>query len=463
MSYLELKINFKNNSDFFKNKNETELNDYIKELFYINNFEIYILYPAKTYDSNDFKNPVSNRIESDTLMYLDWYYKVNMNFYFEEFEYIKDTDRFLSLMDKQNHIRFSHHENIYEPKYSRDVSTKDGREIVSIYIRPTLLNWIVSVKRKKATLYLSEAFSLILLIFKAFAFCLHFFNDFHGSQEIMIKTCKIEENIKTLYGPELKELLNLTKSFENNAKNSSLLDNNNNINNNKDKELKDIINSPPINDLNDLNESKRVLNKKNSQDPTNNYTKKLIELNLNKNNPNNNPEGYIINNDMKINTKFRINDNENERENIKKKYTDTHRRLLKVRFWDFVKQHSICFKNNENLDIMEFLRKKFNYNYDIINYLDMMNEFRFLKKILINEELDQIFEYISMTSFTFNEKKKKKKKKKFHLKDLNEQFDISKLKDSFQFLRFDKEIDSQINAKLIDLLKKDIIDINNEQ
>ena len=68
-----------------------------------------------------------------------------------------------------------------------------------------------------------------------------------------------------------------------------------------------------------------------------------------------------------------------------------------------------------------------------------------------------------MTSFKFKKKKKKKMKKKFHLKDLNEQFDISKLKDSFQFLRFDKEIDSQINAKLIDLLKKDIIDITNEQ
>ena len=61
--------------------NYVDINDYIKELFYINNFEIYILYPAKTYDSNDFKNPVSNRIDSDTLMYLDWNYKINMNYW----------------------------------------------------------------------------------------------------------------------------------------------------------------------------------------------------------------------------------------------------------------------------------------------------------------------------------------------------------------------------------------------
>ena len=48
----------------------------------------------------------------------------------------------------EEHLKFSYHQNIFDPQYLRDVNTEEGRKLVSIFIRPDLLKTIISVKRK---------------------------------------------------------------------------------------------------------------------------------------------------------------------------------------------------------------------------------------------------------------------------------------------------------------------------
>lgn len=443
MTYYKLEINFNKNSEIFIQTNLTNRNKYLKELLENNTFEAYILYPDKVYDTKNFTNPVTNRIDSNSFIIAEWQYNINLNYYFNQLEYIRDNNRFFNTAEKDFHLKFSSNKDIYEPRYRRDTSTKRGRELITYYLKPDLIIERVSSKRKKATTYLSEAFSLILLIYKSFSFFIKIFNEFHGRQEIVKKTCKIDENIKEVYKNEFIELHNLTKNFEI----GKLLDNKNSVielNKNYDNKL---------NEENNINDSKRPFKE------IENNNNELINLNLFKNSNNNfNPDLSIIDKNQNIVKK----DNEDEKNLKKMIYAKNHKKKLNVSFWSFIKHHNVCFKSNNELNLISLLEKKFNYNFDVVVYLKMMNDFQVLKKILINEELQQIFNFVAMTSFSFNHTKKEKIEENIENMRQNHEYEFASIKDAFDEIKNNCNKNIPLYSKVIELLKNELDECSKE-
>ena len=79
------------------------------------------------------------------------------------------------------------------------------------------------------------------------------------------------------------------------------------------------------------------------------------------------------------------------------------------------------------------MKKKFDYNNDIIVYQNMVNEFEILKKIILDEELLEIMKFISKTSISLNTEIQEKRNEELNLNDLlqKNEFNLLKIIESY--------------------------------
>ena len=430
-SYYEFSLLAKNDSVELFRKIDTYLTE--------TDCKLELFYTEVTIDFDNYTDPIKTYINS-VFIQLNPTLFLKMNVYFENQYFENDNFLFFIFDEKKEektidpYIHFSRIEDysLYKGLDRGIIKPSDYTKYANIYVRADTTKTVTKRKYQKVTEFYADASSLLIALFQILYFSFLFINRFYANHSLAKKIFFFKEMENKNFNinrkaEQIKNLINLTKSYIDQPKPFNYSDNNNNKNNNQipsnkidenekginiyikkanciikesdEERTKDLLKYNDIKKLKKKKKKRKILNK-------NNISSKIYDLEDN----NKKQESILQNSKRIIFNKYQIGPI-NKFQNVLKKSNEND--LATIEIFKFTYNIfeilfsflSICCKRNKlkiKNNITEKANNFLNHRLDISLYVKNTILIDIMSKTLINENMKEMIKFISVPKLSIN-------------------------------------------------------------
>ena len=398
-----------------------------------------LFYTEVTIDFDNYTDPIKTSINS-VFIQLNPTLFLKMNVYFQNQYFENDNFLFFIFDEKKEektidpYIQFSRIEDysLYKGLDRGIIKPSDYTKYANIYVRADTTKTVTKRKYQKVTEFYADASSLLIALFQVLYFSFLFINRFYANHSLAKKIFFFKEMENKNFNinrkaEQIKNLINLTKSYIDQPKPFNYSDNNNNGNNNEIPSNKKLLNEKirGINiynkkrnrkikesdgkrtqDLLKYNGIKKYKKKKKKKKIYSKISTKINDLEDN----NKKPESNIQSSNRNVINKYQIQTTQKVQNVLKRSSENDLTRIEKFKFtynifeiiFSFL---STCCKTNK-LKIKNNLTEKanniLNHQLDISLYVKNTILIDIMNKILINGNMKEMMKFISLPKLSIN-------------------------------------------------------------